>query len=286
MPILNWLITGASNGLGLALTLEVLHAGHKVIATARDVAKASAAHPEVEKLGGTWLQLDVNKPDTNLIVENAVRDIFGGRIDVLVNNAGYSILGSIEDLSEKEIEDQFNTNFYGPIRTIKAALPSMRAQRRGVIINVSSIAALDPRPSGGIYGASKSSLESLSEALALELAPFNIRVLIVIPGGFRTDFLSGNLEPEAPMTKDYEGTPLHAALNSFRAYNGNQPGDPAKGMRRVVEVVEGTGLGEDKQGLLRLPLGADCLERAWSKVNALKRELNGFDIVAKSTDLG
>lgn len=125
----------------------------------------------------------------------------------------------------------------------------------------------------------------LSEALALELAPFNIRVLIVIPGGFRTDFLSGNLEPEAPMTKDYEGTPLHTALASFHAYNGNQPGDPAKGMRRVVEVVENTGLGEDKQRLLRLPLGTDCLERAWSKINALKRDLNGFDSVAKSTDL-
>jgi NADP-dependent 3-hydroxy acid dehydrogenase YdfG len=98
MPILNWLITGASNGLGLALTLEVLQAGHKVIATARDVTKASAAHPEIERLGGTWLQLDVNKSDTKTIVENAVRDIFSGRIDVLVNNAGYSILGSIEDL--------------------------------------------------------------------------------------------------------------------------------------------------------------------------------------------
>jgi NAD(P)-dependent dehydrogenase (short-subunit alcohol dehydrogenase family) len=98
MPILNWLITGASSGLGLALTLEVLQAGHKVIATARDVAKASAVHPEIERLGGTWLQLDVNKPDTKVIVENAVRDIFGGRINVLVNNAGYSILGSIEDL--------------------------------------------------------------------------------------------------------------------------------------------------------------------------------------------
>lgn len=106
--------------------------------------------------------------------------------------------------------------------------------------------------------------------------------MIVIPVGFRTDFLSGNLEPEAPMTKDDEGTPLHTALNFFRAYNGNHPGDPAKGMRRVVEVVEGTGLGENKQGLLRLPLGTDCLERAWSKVNALKRNLYGFDNVAKS----
>lgn len=98
MPSLNWLITGASNGLGLALTLEALQAGHKVVATARNIAKASTSHPEVEKLGGTWLQLDVNKPDTKLIVENAVQGIFGGRIDVLVNNAGYSILGSIEDL--------------------------------------------------------------------------------------------------------------------------------------------------------------------------------------------
>lgn len=98
MPVLNWLITGASNGLGLALTLEVLQAGHKVIATARNVAKASTSHPAVEKFGGTWLQLDVNKPDTKHIVEDAVQNVFRGRIDVLVNNAGYSILGSIEDL--------------------------------------------------------------------------------------------------------------------------------------------------------------------------------------------
>jgi hypothetical protein len=87
------------------------------------------------------------------------------------------------------------------------------------------------------------------------------------------------------MTEDYEGTPLHAALASFRVYNGNQPGDPAKGMRRVVEIVEGTGLAKDKGGLLRLPLGADCLERAWSKVNSLKRDLIGFDSVARSTNL-
>jgi hypothetical protein len=125
----------------------------------------------------------------------------------------------------------------------------------------------------------------LSEALSRELAPFNIRILIVEPGGFRTNFLNANLEPAAGMTKDYEGTPLHEVLSMFRTFDGKQPGDAVKGAQRIVEVVDGTGLGSGKGGLLRLPLGADCLKRAHAKVDALRRDLEEFDGVARSTDL-
>ena len=153
-----WLVTGASSGLGTAIAEVALRAGNKVIATARNTTKAAKENPQIEELGGTWLELDVTNKETPKNVEDAIRQS-GGAIDVVVNNAGYSLLGSIEDMSEEEIENQFSTNVYGPVRVLKGVLPFMRAQRSGTIINVSSIAGMDGLPSCAMYAGSKFALE-------------------------------------------------------------------------------------------------------------------------------
>lgn len=159
-----WFITGASSGLGTAMAETVLRAGHKVIATARNPAKADQENPQISKLGGVWVALDMTQPETTKKVEKAIQDA-GGMVDVVVNNAGYSILGSIEDMSEEEIQLQFSTNVFGPIRVLKGALPFMRAKKSGTVINISSSAGLDGLPTCAMYAGSKFALEGMCVSL-------------------------------------------------------------------------------------------------------------------------
>jgi NAD(P)-dependent dehydrogenase (short-subunit alcohol dehydrogenase family) len=305
-----WLVTGASSGLGTKIAEVALKAGHKVIATARNPTKAAAQNPQIEQLGGTWVQLDVTESETTAKVTDAINQA-GGRIDVVVNNAGYSLLGSIEDMSEDEISTQFSTNVYGPVRVLKGALPFMRAQRSGTVVNISSIAGLDGLPSCAMYAGTKFALEGerslyptrqgcistvnfeqafdqsthlgMSESLSRELAPFGIRVLIVEPGAFRTQFLAALVEPAARMNKDYVDTPLEYVLNKFRSADGIQQGDPFKAAQRIVEVVSGTGIGAGKGNLLRLPLGPDCYQRFQAKIENMQENLAQVKEIAHST---
>ncbi|EAW08538.1 putative short chain oxidoreductase/dehydrogenase [Aspergillus clavatus NRRL 1] len=277
-----WLITGASSGFGTILAEAVLKAGHRVIATARDPVKAAQTHPQIESLGGVWLQLDVTRADAKQTVEDTVRE--QGRIDVVVNNAGYGLFGSVEDMSEEEIHQQINTNVYGPIRVIKAVLPFMRAQKSGTIVNISSIAGLQARPSVALYNASKFALEGFSEALSQEVAPFNIRVLIVEPGMFRTNFLSASQAPAAGLNPAYQGTILEQALQAYGTFDGRQAGDPVKAVERLIDVAQGTGVGAGKTHLLRLPLGRDSIARARTKLEELRKNLDEMEEIASSTD--
>jgi NADP-dependent 3-hydroxy acid dehydrogenase YdfG len=153
-----WLVTGASSGLGAAIAEAAFQAGHKVIASARNPAKAAEANPQISKLGGTWIQLDVTKSNTQKVVQDAINEA-GGIVDVVVNNAGYSLLGSIEDMSENEIEAQFSTNVYGPIRVLKGVLPFMRARKSGTVVNISSSAGIDGLPTCAVYAGTKFALE-------------------------------------------------------------------------------------------------------------------------------
>lgn len=153
-----WLITGASSGLGAAIAEAALQAGHKVLATARNPTKAAAENPQISKLGGTWIELDVTQVETTKKVEEAINQA-GGVIDVVINNAGYSLLGSIEDMSEDEIQTQFSTNVFGAVRVLKGALPFMRKRKSGTVINISSSAGLDGLPSCAMYAGSKFALE-------------------------------------------------------------------------------------------------------------------------------
>ena len=157
-----WLITGASSGLGAAIAEAALQAGHRVIATARNPKKAAEDNPEISKLGGTWIELDVTDPNAAKKVSETINQAGGGVIDVVVNNAGYSLLGSIEDMSEEEIQTQFSTNVFGPVRVLKGALPFMRARKSGTIVNISSSAGLDGLPTCAMYAGSKFALEGES----------------------------------------------------------------------------------------------------------------------------
>ncbi|GIJ86874.1 putative PKS/NRPS-like protein biosynthetic cluster [Aspergillus pseudoviridinutans] len=277
-----WLITGASSGLGAALSIDVLKAGHSVVALARNPDKARKSYPEVEELGGNWAQVDVTDANTTKVFESLIKQ--HGGVDVVVNNAGYSILGSIEDMAEEEFHQQINTNLYGPIRVLKGVLPSMRAQCSGTIVNISSVAGMMGRASTGLYSASKFALEGLSESLAAELVDFNIRVLIVQPGGFRTGFLSAYVQPKAGMNPAYANTAMSKALDRYSTINGTQKGDPKKAARRIFEAVEIDGLGANSSPYLRIALGSDCYQALQWKTDALKENLDVMSDIAHSTD--
>ncbi|KAF4229631.1 hypothetical protein CNMCM8980_007197 [Aspergillus fumigatiaffinis] len=284
MAPLVWFITGGSSGLGYYLALHALGAGHKVVASVRSKTKSADAVRDIESKGGKVIELDVCKANT---ISDAAKQAenFYGRIDVLVNNAGYSLLGAVEDMRDDENYLQFETNFFGPLRLIRAVLPSMRARGSGTIVNVSSIAGLDGLPSCGMYAGSKFALEGLSESLARELDPFNISVLLVEPGAFRTNFLAAAVKNETGLSETYRGTPVDAALCKFDSLQGTQRGDPLKGVARVFEVVAGEGqAGPLKGKILRLPLGSDCVERVEAKLKSLSHDLDATREAALSTD--
>jgi NADP-dependent 3-hydroxy acid dehydrogenase YdfG len=150
------LITGANSGFGLSLVLLALKQGHKVIGTARNVSKAQTTSPEVERLGGKWLELDVTSEQTQEIISKTVRE---QNVDVIINNAGYAIMGPVEDISIDQLKQQFDTNVYGPVRVMKGAIPIFRERKAGTIVNISSVAGLSPLPAGGAYSGSKYALE-------------------------------------------------------------------------------------------------------------------------------
>ncbi|KAL4754403.1 hypothetical protein BDW72DRAFT_214292 [Aspergillus terricola var. indicus] len=282
-----WFITGASSGFGLDLALLALSSGHKVIATVRNASKSSSAVAAIKAKGGEILELDVTKADAIPGVVKKANALYGG-IDILVNNAGYSLLGAVEDMTDEEAKLQLETNFFGPFRLIRSFLPTLRSRQNGTatIVNVSSVAGQDALPTCGLYAASKFALEGLSEALAREVAPFNISVLIVEPGAFRTNFLSAVQKTETPLSEPYRGGPVDIALGKFGAAQGKQKGDPRKAVQRVFEVVTGTGEAGALRGkILRLPLGPDCVERVEGKMGRLQSDLDATRGIAMGTDL-
>ncbi|EDN06770.1 predicted protein [Histoplasma mississippiense (nom. inval.)] len=159
-----WFITGASSGFGSALAQAALKAGNRVIATARNIEKSKREIPQIEELGGKWLQLDVTASDVREKVQRIVQEY--GKIDVVINSAGYALFGALDDVSESEIHQRFNTNVYGPIRVMQAAIPSMREQKSGTTVNISSVAGLDAQTACSMYAGSKFALEGISESLA------------------------------------------------------------------------------------------------------------------------
>ncbi|KAE8165669.1 hypothetical protein BDV40DRAFT_258000 [Aspergillus tamarii] len=284
MAPLVWFITGASSGLGLSLSLYALAAGHQVIGTVRNSSKSADAVQAIQDKGGKIVELDVTKADA---IPEAVKkaESFYGKIDVLVNNAGYSLLGAVEDLNDKEAALQMETNFFGPLRVIRAALPGMRGNRTGTIVNISSIAGQDALPSCGLYSASKFALEGLSESLACELASFNISVLVVEPGAFRTNFLSAVQRNESGLSEPYKGGPVDTMLSKFESAQGKQQGDPEKAVARIFEVVTGEGAaGRLKGKILRLPLGPDCAQRMQAKLDKASADLDAAREFALNTN--
>ncbi|KAI1385599.1 NAD(P)-binding protein [Hypoxylon trugodes] len=277
-----WFITGASHGFGLLLSLKALKAGHRVVASVRNKTKSADAVNQIEAAGGQILELDLNESKES--ITKKVQAI--GPIDYLVNNAGFFVLGAVEQVTEQEAHIQLQTNFFGPLFTIQAALPLMRQRRSGTIVNLSSIAAQDPTPASGLYASSKGALEALSSSLAIELAPFNISVLIIEPGAFRTNFLAALTPPSAPLPDGYEGTIAQTATRAYIEKDGKQVGDPQKGVDRIYEAITGESgpAGHLKGKVLRLVIGRDALERIRKTNGKFMQDLAAGEEATLSTD--
>lgn len=268
-----WLITGISRGLGQALAQVALDRGDTVIGTTR----GGGANLDAGK--GTLHLLHLDIAD-KAAVETKVARAFdlGGRIDVIVNNAGYGLLGAIEEATDVEVDHLFEVNVFGPFRLIRAALPRLRAQAGGHIVNITSIAGRAPMASSGAYAAAKSAMEGLSQSLSQEVAPFGIRVTAVAPGGFRTDFLSDHsIRRSAGVDDAYAGT-VGKALAHLDKIAGKQIGDPARAAAAILAAVDA------ETPPLHLLLGSDALRRAREKADAVIEEMDRWEDVTRSTD--
>ena len=270
-----WLITGVSGGLGRALALEAARNGHIVIGTLRKEEQLLAFNNLVA--GKTFgLQLDVN--ETEGIEEKIAKLVAEHKnIDVLVNNAGYGLFGAIEEVSMEEARQQMETNFFGALAMTKAVLPYMRKQRSGSIIQISSMAGFRSNPGMGLYNASKFALEGFSEALALEVENLNIKVTIVEPGPFRTNWAGGSSARAATVIEDYADT-AGARIATVTGYSGQQPGDPVKAARAIVSVVEA------ENPPLRLALGTVAMEAIRTKLESVKKNLSDWEELSRDTD--
>jgi NAD(P)-dependent dehydrogenase (short-subunit alcohol dehydrogenase family)/ketosteroid isomerase-like protein len=241
-----WFVTGASSGFGRAVSLAVLKKGERLVATARD---PKDVRDIVEPYPGRALalQLDVTGPGAaRKAVEQAVARF--GRIDVVFNNAGYGHVGAIEELSDDELRRQLDVNLFGVINVTRAALPAMRKQRSGHLVQMSSLNGVEPLPGAAYYTASKFGIEGFSETLAAEVAPLGIKVTIVEPGPFRTRFLDAKSVKWAPPMPEYAAS-VGKSREVLRQLSGKQPGDPARAAHAILQAVDA------EKPPLHLPLG-------------------------------
>jgi hypothetical protein len=270
-----WMITGASRGFGALIARDALQRGERVVATARNpqtVIDALGAHPNL-----LAVRLDVtNESDAIAAAEHAIERF--GRIDVLVNNAGYGLLGAVEEASADEVKAQFDTNVFGLLHVTRAVLPWMRRQGSGHVINISSVGGYAAYAGWGVYGATKFAVEGLTEALAQELAPLGIHATVVEPGFFRTNFLdASSLVSTKTNIAQYADTV--GAMRSFAAgANYQQPGDPERLAQAILKLAD------SPTPPVRLPLGSDTIARLQQKNRLVEAELESWLDVAKSTD--
>lgn len=270
-----WFITGASRGFGTLIAEHALRAGDAVIATARkpqDITDRLGEHPNL-----LAVRLDVtSEEEAHLAVAEGIKRF--GRIDVLINNAGFGVLGAVEETSAVETERLFATNVFGVLNVIRAALPQMRRQRSGHIINISSIGGYQAYMGWGVYGSTKFAVEGITEALHQEVSPLGIHATVVEPGFFRTDFLD---EQSLVKTKlelsDYDET-VGAMRQYAEAANHAQPGDPVKLAEAVLALVNA------EKPPQRLALGSDTLARIAQKHRLVEAEITEWRDLALSTD--
>jgi NAD(P)-dependent dehydrogenase (short-subunit alcohol dehydrogenase family) len=268
-----WFITGASSGFGMAFAEFALNRGDNVVATARSIGKLEALVARAPKRV-LAVKLDVtNAADIQPAIDAAVRRF--GRIDYLFNNAGYGIVGAVEKTSDSELRAVLDTNFFGAVAVTKAVLPAMRAQRSGAIVNISSMGGQMSFEGVSAYSASKFALEGMSEALALEVKPFGIKVLIVEPGAFRTEFGSGALR-NMPVMPAYQDA-LANIRGVLHDMHGAQPGDPAKAARAVARAIE------SEVTPLRLQLGADSVGAVRAHAEQLLADLKTWEKIGTET---
>jgi len=270
-----WFITGASRGFGALIAQQALQRGDSVVATARDpqtVINALGEHPNL-----LAVRLDVRLEAQAIMAARQAVERFG-HIDVLVNNAGYGLLGAVEEATGEEIRDLYETNVFGLLNVTRAVLPSMRKRGSGHVVNISSVGGYSAYAGWGVYGSTKFAVEGLSEALHMELAPLGVNVTVVEPGFFRTDFLdASSLVSTRIRIEDYADTV--GAMRTFASgANHGQPGDPAKLATAMLQLAD-----SDKPPV-RLQLGSDTVERVRAKNAFVDAEMLQWLELAQSTD--
>jgi NAD(P)-dependent dehydrogenase (short-subunit alcohol dehydrogenase family) len=273
--IKTWFITGASKGLGLALVKQLLAAGQKVAATSRNTNELTTA---VGTTSPNFLPLQVNLADDASVKQAIALTVSTfSTIDVLINNAGYGIGGSLEELTDSEIHTAFDVNVFGTINTIRHTLPYMRQQQSGHIINIASIAGFAAATGWAAYGATKFAVFGLTEVLADDVKAFGIKATVVAPGAFRTRFLTGE-SLALPLNPIAEYADIRASHERYLKMDGQQAGDPEK----AAAVMVATGFNPNPP--LHLFLGSDAYKRALAKIESLTAEIESLKETTRSTD--
>ncbi len=270
-----WFITGCSTGFGRELAKHLLENGYKVAVTARNTEKVQDL-VEINNENALAIALDVTDRD-QVSTSVAKAEEHFGKIDVLVNNAGFGYFGSIEESDETEVRAMFEANFWGLAEMTRAVLPKMREQKNGAIVNISSIGGLVGFPGVGYYNATKFAVNGFSEALQKELKPLGIDVIIVEPSGFRTDWAGRSANEATNTIADYPET-AGANQAAIRGYSGNQPGDPVRAAKAIVKAVE------SENPPVNLLLGKAALKNARSKIESLKQESDTWAETSEGAD--
>lgn len=272
-----WFVTGASKGLGLTLVKKLLSEGYSVTATSRNVSELQKV---ISEENSTFLPLEVDLVNENSVAEAVSKSIEKfGKIDVIVNNAGYGQLGTLEELTDKESRQNFDTNVFGSLNVIRKTMPYFRAQKSGSIFNIASIGGLSGEfPGWGIYCATKFAVVGFTEALAAEVKEFGVNATVIYPGYFRTDFLTGG-SLRTPKTEIEEYTKARQLqLAHEKDINGNQPGSPEKAATAMIELAE------MQNPPVHLVLGSDAFQMANTKLTTLQNEISDFKTLSTSTD--
>ena len=268
-----WFITGCSTGFGRELAKHVLELGYRTVVTARSPDEVNGLAAKGEAL---VLKLDVTDQGQIDAAIRAAEDKFD-RIDVLVNNAGIGYFAAVEESEEDQVRRMFEINVFGLSRMIHAALPGMRKRRKGFIVNLSSIGGLRSFPSVGYYNAMRFAVEGLSEALWQEVEPLGIKVMLVEPSGFRTDWAGRSANDSKLQIDDYAAT-AGSWRSQVRANSGKQPGDPVRAARAIVKAIESPNPPH------RLLLGNDAYEAATAKLEELRKQFSAWEAVSRGAD--
>src|SRR3990170_275800 len=268
-----WFVTGAGRGMGVDIVKGALAAGHAVVATGRNSDAVARAVGKADSLLVT--KLDITRPDDAKAAVDAVVNRFG-RIDVLVNNAGNFYAGFFEELPPEDFRAQVETNFFGPVNVTRAALPVMRARRRGLIVTISSLAGITGQPFVSAYAASKFGLEGWMEALTPEVAPLGIRTMIVEPGYFRTELLQPESTTFAELSIDDYAERTAQIIPAWQAISGKQPGDPVKLAKSLIQLAD------SDTPPLRWVAGADAVLAAEQKAQTLLSQVEAHRALSTS----
>lgn len=269
-----WFITGISSGLGKALATTVIENGDFVIGTFRNQNQTDAFNKQCNKRA-LALNLDITKPEQIEAVFKIISEKFK-KIDVLVNNAGYGIAGAIEETNSNEVRALFEANFFGTLLVTQTFLPLFRQQKSGHIIQISSHGGFKAFAGFGIYNASKFALEGFSEALAQEIEPLGIKLTIVQPGPFRTNFAGNSLQLSSKIIADYNDT-SGVFKEKIKLIDGKQEGDPVKAAKIIFDCTK------IENPPLRLPLGKIALISLNSKIESVLNDINNYSIIAENS---